>query len=103
MLLLNKVADRMVKEKDYGITMPFDLDHFFDVKCTDPDYPEPSDFWYFYNPFKKACAKLGVPPLAHPVMISFAEAPPAESACKYSLGLVFFFFFATFVDTVLIK
>ncbi len=75
-LLLNKkVADQLLPRGDWQITLPYDLDNYYDRNCTDPHYPERDDFWYFNMPFKRGCDHLRQEPLAKAVTARISPAP----------------------------
>ena len=75
MLLMKSVARQLVKAGHWDITMPYDLDQFYDRKCTDKEYPGRKDFWYFYDPFREGCEYLRGPDLAKTVRISLSAIP----------------------------
>ncbi|MGZ3658966.1 MAG: hypothetical protein ACXVCK_02670 [Bdellovibrionota bacterium] len=87
LLLLNKtVAEKLLKSGSWDISLPYDLDHFFDVSCADPDYQDPSEFWYFNFPFHAGCEKLRQAPLAHPVNMRISPAPKVDTEQKVGLS-----------------
>ncbi|KHD89733.1 MAG: hypothetical protein OM95_01280 [Bdellovibrio sp. ArHS] len=83
-LLLNKnTAKKLLDEGVWKITMPSDLDNFYEEKCTDEHYNSFGDFWYFYDPFREGCEFLRQAPMARSVNIkiaAFKNAPADTSA-----------------------
>ncbi|GIL16970.1 MAG: hypothetical protein BroJett040_07210 [Oligoflexia bacterium] len=85
-LLLHKAAAKvLVKQQKWQMTLPYDLDNFYDEKCTDEHYNSFGDFWYFYDPFRKGCGQLRKAPLARPTVVEFL--PLRESTKDYSAML----------------
>lgn len=72
-MLIHKlmVAD-LEKSSLWNITLPYDLDGFYDEKCTDPHYPSWGDFWYFHDPLRAGCEHLTQSPMAVPVAVRFS-------------------------------
>ncbi|WP_413613067.1 hypothetical protein [Bdellovibrio sp. HCB-110] len=72
-LLLNKkMAKDLIAEGSWKITLPSDLDNFYEEKCTDEHYNSYGDFWYFYDPFREGCEFLRESPLASQVVIKIS-------------------------------
>lgn len=87
LLLANKkLARRVLAAGEWAITMPFDLDVFFDEKCTDEHYNTLEDFWYFYDPYRKGCSHLREAPLARDVVLKIKEAPQADADASASFA-----------------
>jgi hypothetical protein len=85
LLLLNKkVATELLARGSWDITLPYDVDHFFDKSCADPEYQSPEEFWYFDFPFQPGCEHLRAAPLAHPVTLRLS---PANVVADQSVGL----------------
>lgn len=78
LLLVQKKVARKILEVGLEITLPYDIDQFYDKKCTDPHYSSPTDFWYFYDPFFGGCDHLRTAPLAKPVLITLKPIPQPE-------------------------
>ncbi len=77
LLLVNKLAAvDLIQQKEWHISLPYDLDNFYAEKCTDEHYNTVGDFWYFYDPYRKGCDFLRKEPMAHEVVIKIA--PTAE-------------------------
>ncbi|MBV2167449.1 MAG: hypothetical protein KUL82_01970 [Bdellovibrio sp.] len=90
-LLLNKkAATELLKKGSWQITLPTDLDSFYDEKCTDEHYSGYGDFWYFYDPFRKGCEFLRESPLASPVTVTISplkkQIEDADSALEEVRG-----------------
>lgn len=87
LLLVNKkAARRVLAAGEWAITMPFDLDAFFDEKCTDEHYNTLGDFWYFYDPYRQGCSHLREAPLAKDVILKVKEAPQADADASASFA-----------------
>ncbi|MBY0470879.1 hypothetical protein K2X30_06880 [bacterium] len=85
-LLVHKEAYEQLKKVGvWNVTMPYDLDHYYDIKCTSPDYTGIEDFWYFYNPFRNGCRKLNDVPLALPVTLHLKDL--GQPSADFSAGL----------------
>lgn len=70
LMLVNKhAALKLIKDRSLQITLPTDLDNFYERKCTDEHYTSQGDFWYFYDPFRYGCSKLRNSPMAQKVVI----------------------------------
>ena len=75
-LLLNRqAADVLLGQKYFDVFLPYDLDHYYDPNCTDPEEGRGSLFWYFYDPFQKGCEALLQAPLARPVRLQLSALP----------------------------
>lgn len=85
LLLINSVATKLVRRGHWDVTLPYDLDNYYDRDCTDDEYYERSDFWYFGDPFRKGCEKLRQEGLAKPVSISIEEIPNTPKDFKADL------------------
>lgn len=72
MLLQNKVAQSVLIAKSWTLTLPYELDTFYDESCTDEHYNSIGDFWYFYDPFRKGCEYLQKSPVASFVTLNFS-------------------------------
>lgn len=73
-LLLNKkAAEKLLPAQSWLITMPIQVDAFYDENCTDEHYNSFGDFWYFYDPFRRGCSGLRKAPLAGEVEIKLAK------------------------------
>jgi len=72
MLLNKKMAKKLLEKGTWDITLPYDLDQFYDEKCTDEHYNTYGDFWYFYDPFRQGCEFLRKAPLAAAVTVKIA-------------------------------
>lgn len=70
-LFLHNVAEYLLQEKKWSITLPFDLDAFYKESCTDKYYSGIGDFWYYYDPFRRGCDFLQREPLALPIELEF--------------------------------
>ncbi|MEK2644228.1 hypothetical protein [Bdellovibrio sp. BCCA] len=80
-LLLNKkVAQDLLAQGTWQITLPSDLDNFYDEKCTDEHYNSFGDFWYFYDPFRFGCEQLREAPLASPVVVKISALKQMDDA-----------------------
>lgn len=75
MLLIKSVAQKLIKDGHWDVTLPYNLDKFYDKDCTDKDFPGRGDFWYFYDPFREGCEDLRAPDLAKKVSISIKAIP----------------------------
>ena len=69
MLLHKQMIQTLVKEGTWHITLPYDLDNFYDDRCTDPYYASFGDFWYFHDPLRAGCEHLTEGPLATQVAV----------------------------------
>lgn len=85
MLLNKKVSDEVLPTGAWEITLPYDLDNFYDENCTDEHYNSYGDFWYFYDPFRKGCEYLSEAPLAKPVTITMTPVKNENSDIGASL------------------
>lgn len=85
MLLNKKVSEEVLQAGAWEITLPYDLDNFYDEKCTDEHYSSYGDFWYFYDPFRKGCEYLSEAPFAKPVIIKVAPSKNENSDISASL------------------
>ena len=72
LLLHKKVAAEILPVGAWEITMPANLDKFYDENCTDEHYNSIDDFWYFYDPFLEDCEYLAEAPLANKVVVKVA-------------------------------
>jgi hypothetical protein len=64
-IILHKiVAARLLTLGRLDIPLPSDPDEIYHKKCTDDHYFTFGDYWYFYDPFRPGCEKLGQAPLA---------------------------------------
>ncbi|NUN07495.1 MAG: hypothetical protein HUU57_17255, partial [Bdellovibrio sp.] len=82
-LLLHKtVAQEILPIGAWEITLPANLDEFYDENCTDPHYSSIGDFWYFYDPFVEGCEYLSEAPLATKVIVKIFATPkvPTDNA-----------------------
>ncbi|OFZ30231.1 MAG: hypothetical protein A2622_10345 [Bdellovibrionales bacterium RIFCSPHIGHO2_01_FULL_40_29] len=70
MILHNKVAKRLLKTGSLDLPLPVNPYEIYDPACTDEYYSGFSDYWYFYNPFRKGCEYLSAPPKAANVRIA---------------------------------
>lgn len=75
MLLLKAVADQLIQAGHWDITMPYDVDDFYDKKCADKEFPGRNDFWYFGDPFRPGCESLREADLAKPVTVMIKAIP----------------------------
>lgn len=72
-MLVNKnMAKKILEAGSWKITLPSDLDNFYEEKCTDEHYTSFGDFWYFYDPFREGCEFLRQAPMAKTVNIKIA-------------------------------
>lgn len=72
-LLLHKtVAEEILPVGAWEISMPANLDKFYDENCTDEHYNSIGDFWYFYDPFLEDCEYLAEAPFANKVIVKVA-------------------------------
>ena len=85
-LLLHKTAaQQIVKNKIWNITLPYDVDHFFEKACGDWDSNTVEDFWYSYDPLKPGCEHLARLPLGQVVSVQI-KAVAVEPALDSRLG-----------------
>ena len=88
-LLLNKNAAQVLVPQNYfDVFLPYDLDHYYDDQCTDPDEGRGALFWYFYDPFQKGCEHLLQAPLARPVRLGIGALPEAPQDLEARLDLL---------------
>lgn len=78
MIMAKPVADGLAAVGLWRITLPFDLDNFYDPKCSQQTPPGPGSFWYFYNPFAKGCDYLREAPLARDVIVKISAVAAPE-------------------------
>jgi hypothetical protein len=85
-LLLNKkVARRLLKTRRWKISLPYNLDHFFDRRCAGEEDNNIADFWYSYDPFLKGCKHLIRRPMAKTVIVDL-KTLPTEPELSARLG-----------------
>jgi hypothetical protein len=78
-LLLNKkVAWRLLKTRRWKISLPYNLDRFFDKRCASEEDNNAADFWYAYDPFLKGCKHLIKRPMGKSVIVELQPLPPAH-------------------------
>lgn len=76
LLLVNKkVAAQLLPQGHWDIALPYDLDHYYDENCVDPEDAAPVEFWYFGQPLKPGCEHLLKAPLASTVSMRLSPAP----------------------------
>ncbi len=87
LLLMNKkVAEKLLRSGHWDIALPYDLDHYYDDKCVDPDDNAPEEFWYFAQPLKAGCEHLLTEPLGRPVTLRLSPAPGVDATQKVGLA-----------------
>ena len=73
-LLMNKkTAKKLLAQENWTISLPYDLDNYYDENCTDEHYNTFGDFWYFYDPFRKGCEYLAKAPMGAAVTLKIKE------------------------------
>ncbi|MBS1972595.1 MAG: hypothetical protein JSU04_19970 [Bdellovibrionales bacterium] len=77
-LLLHKKVAKQILEGGIEVTLPYDVDNFYELKCTDEHYPSALDFWYFYDPFREGCAHLREAPMAKPTLVTLKPMNPPD-------------------------
>lgn len=86
-LLLHKLAAAQVlPRREWQVELPYDLDNFWDEKCTDATHRERDEFWYFNAPFREGCEHLRQAPLAHPATLHLSPAPQVDEATPVGLA-----------------
>lgn len=64
-LMLHQQAAKLITSgKEFALPLPVQLDGFYDKDCTDKEYFEAGDFFYFFDSFRSGCEHLRQPPLA---------------------------------------
>ena len=94
-ILNREVAKQLmtVKEKDGSISggiiasLPNDPDHFYFPKCGNPEYNDPSQFWYVNNPFADHCEFMRKAPVASDVVIHFRTIPQLDESAPVDLAM----------------
>ncbi|QDK36189.1 hypothetical protein [Bdellovibrio sp. NC01] len=88
LMILNKLAEaQLTEQKEWHITLPYDLDNFYAEKCTDEHYSSFGDFWYFYDPFRKGCGFLQQEPMAKQVVVKIAPVAKVEDTSAHFADL----------------
>ncbi len=77
-----KVSGRMILHKDAAkkwtrrgyvtLPIPYDMARIYREECTDSSYSSLSDYWYFYDPYRRGCEDLSTEPIARNVKIKIA-------------------------------
>ena len=79
LLLQNRVADEVLKNGYWDVILPYDLDNYYEFKCSEwGSENSPDGFWYFYNPFHAGCQKLIEAPLANGVRVRITPMPSVD-------------------------
>ncbi len=87
-LFHKQVAQKLLKRGSLFLALPREPLNFYDQKCTDSHYSSVSDFWYFYNPFRKGCEYLYLAPAATPVQIQVKPGPIVSNKTSPRLDLL---------------
>lgn len=69
MLLHNHAAKKVLAQGFLNVPLPTNPFNIYRSNCTDPYYDSFSDYWYFYDPFRKGCKRLSQTPLAQNIII----------------------------------
>jgi hypothetical protein len=85
LLLLKEVATQLVPRQEWSVFLPYELDSVYDEACTDKEHSDPSEFWYFQDPFRKGCEKLRREPLAREVTIKLFPLPAVPDSLPLGL------------------
>lgn len=80
LLLHKQAAARLLQAGSWDITLPYDVDHFYDQACGDPGYPNPEQFWYFFFPFQAGCERFRAEPMAKPARLRVLPNPNLDPA-----------------------
>ena len=87
-LLLNRmVTDQILPNGNWELNLPYDLDNYFDEKCSHWEAEiVPGNFWYYYDPYFKGCEKLNAEPFARSTPVRIQEIAEASSDQSTSLA-----------------
>jgi hypothetical protein len=88
MILHKKVAAQLLPLGSMTLPLPVDPYEIYDEKCTDKQYSEFGDFWYFYDPFRPGCEKLARAPLAAAVELKLKAVPTKKIETALRLDLL---------------
>lgn len=89
LLLQRWIAQSFLQQGEVTLPMPYELSDYYDKNCTDPVFYEASDFYYFYDPFRKGCEHMITPPEARDVKIELRATPePTGQTLDAKLNLL---------------
>lgn len=88
MLLHRLAAQSLIASGTFVLPMPTNPYEIFDQNCTDEHYNTFTDYWYFYDVFKKGCTHLAKSPYATPVSISIRASEYKKLQTKVQLPAV---------------
>jgi hypothetical protein len=88
MILHKKVASRALSSGSLELPMPYNLEDIYNVKCTDEYYSSESDYWYFYDPYRKGCEYLQREPYAQKVRVALSPFEPKKPEENPRLDLI---------------
>lgn len=73
MILHKSAARRLLAHGSLTLPLPANPYEIYDKRCTDKHYDSISDYWYFYDPYRRGCDYLSRTPKANPVEIRLSE------------------------------
>jgi hypothetical protein len=73
MILHKKAAQKILRTGVVEFVMPAQLYDIYDKNCTDPDYYDETDYWYFYDIYQEGCEYLQEEPYGKSVAVGVEE------------------------------
>jgi hypothetical protein len=66
-----------------AVFLPLDLAQIYDRNCTDEHYNTEGDYWYFWNPYRRGCARLRKEPLTRKTLVHLEKMPTQKKSSPY--------------------